>query len=202
MHEVRLTSLEKIEASDGEVRILANSGDLALVFPRALWEQALAETPAPMEPSVSELQELEALKRRLKDHGGENSFATVLEDVPCGKGETGEQLDLVLRPAGMFAATIGYLFIPVVSPEHVSRLKESMEGETFVEAAYIIGAAAESEALTAGSEGVKILSVRGRRCSSSRFELAPELWQVLSEKLGWNNVEPVAPMDTDLRKEG
>lgn len=202
MHEVRLTSLEKIEASDGEVRILANSGDLALVFPRALWEQALAETPSPMEPSVSELQELEALKRQLKDHGGENSFSTVLEDVPCGEGETGEQLDLVLRPAGMFAATTGYLFVPVVSPEHVFRLKESMEGETFVEGAYIIGAAAESDALTAGSEGVKVLSVRGRRCSSSRFELAPELWQVLSEKLGWNNVEPVAPMDTDLRKEG
>jgi hypothetical protein len=40
---------------------------------------------------------------------------------------------------------------------------------------------------------LKALSIRGKRCSSSRFELAPELWQVLSEKLGWKNVEPVAP---------
>jgi hypothetical protein len=31
--------------------------------------------------------------------------------------------------------------------------------------------------------------VRGRRCSTSRFEMAPELWQVLSEELGWENVE-------------
>ncbi len=202
MREVRLTSLEKIEASDGEVRILANSGDLALVFPRALWQQALAETPAPTEPSVAELQELETLKRRLKEHGGTHSLATVLEDVPCGEGETGEQLDLVLRPAGMFAATTGYLFVPVVSSENVARIGASIQGETFVEQAYIIGAAAESQALAAGDEGVKVLSVRGKKCSSSRFELAPELWQVLSEKLGWKNVEPVAPMDTDLRKEG
>jgi hypothetical protein len=102
----------------------------------------------------------------------------------------------------MFAATTGYLFVPVVSPEHVARLGASMEGETFVEGAYIIGAAADSRALAAGSEIVKVLSVRGKKCSSSRFELAPELWQVLSEELGWNDVEPVAPMATDLRKEG
>jgi hypothetical protein len=30
-------SLTKLEATDGEVRILANSGELALVFPRSLW---------------------------------------------------------------------------------------------------------------------------------------------------------------------
>jgi hypothetical protein len=39
----------------------------------------------------------------------------------------------------------------------------------------------------------------------SRFELTPELWQVLSEELGWNDVEPVAlgdPLDADRRNEG
>jgi hypothetical protein len=52
---------------------------------------------------------------------------------------------------------------------------------------------AEDRALAAGDDRLKALSIRGRRCSSSRFELAPELWQVLSEDLGWNDVEPVAP---------
>jgi hypothetical protein len=39
----------------------------------------------------------------------------------------------------------------------------------------------------------------------SSFELTPELWQVLSEELGWNDVEPVAPgepLDADRRNEG
>ena len=36
MREVRVTSLEKLEATNGEVRVLANSGDLTLVFPQ-LW---------------------------------------------------------------------------------------------------------------------------------------------------------------------
>jgi hypothetical protein len=31
--------------------------------------------------------------------------------------------------------------------------------------------------------------VRGRRCSTSRFEMAPELWHTLSEGLGWVDVE-------------
>lgn len=202
MREIRLTSLEKIEATDGEVRILANSGDLVLVFPRALWRQTLAQTPAPAEPTPEELRELEDLARRLREHGAENSFATALEEVPSGEGETAGQFDLVLRPEAMFAATTGYVFAPVVSAEHVARLAASMRDETFVEGAYIIGAVAEVQALAAGDEAVKVLSVRGRKCSASRFELAPELWQVLSDKLGWKNVEPAAPMDTDLRKEG
>jgi hypothetical protein len=193
MREVRIESLQKLEVSDGEVRILANSGDLALVFPHALWKNAVAESFSPSEPTPKELEELAALKQRLKEHARENSFATVVEEVPCGGVGSDQQLDLVLRPTGMFAATTGYVFLPVVSPEHVARYGVSLEEETFVEQAYLVGAVAEAQALAAGDDRLKALSIRGRRCSSSRFELAPELWQVLSEGLGWKNVEPVAP---------
>ena len=201
MPEMRVESLEKVEVTDSEVRILANSGDLALVFPRALWERALTEVSSPSEPTSRELEELMTLKRLLKEHAEENSFATVLEDVPCGGKNSGQQFDLVLRPAEIFAATTGYLFLPVVLPEQMTLLRASLEEDVFVEQAYIVGALAESQAFATGDERLKALSIRGRRCSSSRFELAPELWQVLSEKLGWRNVEPVAlPMGED-RKE-
>ncbi len=201
MPEMRVESLEKIEVTDSEVRILANSGDLALVFPRALWESALTEVSSSSEPTSRELEELMTLKRLLKEHAEENSFATVLEDVPCGGKNSGQQFDLVLRPAEIFAATTGYLFLPVVLPEQMTLLRASLEEDVFVEQAYIVGALAESQAFATGDERLKALSIRGRRCTSSRFELAPELWQVLSEKLGWRNVEPVAlPMGED-RKE-
>lgn len=198
---MRVESLEKVEVTDSEVRILANSGDLALVFPRALWESALTEVSSSSEPTSRELEELMTLNRLLKEHAEENSFATVLEDVPCGGKNSGQQFDLVLRPAEIFAATTGYLFLPVVLPEQMALLRASLEEDVFVEQAYIVGALAESQAFATGDERLKALSIRGRRCSSSRFELAPELWQVLSEKLGWRNVEPVAlPMGED-RKE-
>ena len=87
MREVRVTSLQRLEATDGEVRILANSGDLALVFPREVWESALTETVSPQEPTPEELEELLALKQRLKDHARKNSFATVLEErCPAAMG--------------------------------------------------------------------------------------------------------------------
>ena len=201
MPEMRVKSLEKVEVTDSEVRILANSGDLALVFPRALWESALTEVSSPSEPTSRELEELMTLKRLLKEHAEENSFATVLEDVPCGGKNSGQQFDLVLRPAEIFAATTGYLFLPVVLPEQMALLRASLEEDAFVEQAYIVGALAESQAFATGDERLKALSIRGRRCSSSRFELAPELWQVLSEKLGWRNVEPVALPIGEDRKE-
>ena len=201
MHEVKVESLEKIEVTDGEVRILANSGDLALVFPRSLWEIALAEGSSPSEPTSRELEELMTLKRLLKEHAEENSFTTILEDVPCGSKNSGQQFDLVLRPAEIFAATTGYLFLPVVLPEQMTLLRASLEEDVFVEQAYIVGALAGVQAFAAGDERLKALSIRGRRCSSSRFELTPELWQVLSEKLGWRNVEPVAPPVGEDRKE-
>ena len=201
MREVRVTSLERFEATDGEVRILANSGDLALVFPREVWERALSETISPQEPTPEEIEELLALKQRLKEHARENSFATALEEVPCGDSDSDYQLDLVLRPAGMLAVTTGYLFLPVVRAEHMARLRTALEEDGFVEGAYLVGAVAEEGALAAGDEGLKALSVRGRRCSSSRFELAPELWQVLAER-GWDDLEPVAPVGIDQRREG
>jgi hypothetical protein len=201
MREVRVTSLQRLEATGGEVRILANSGDLTLVFPREVWESALTETVSPQEPTPEELEKLLSLKRQLKEHARKNSFATVLEEVPCGGGDSGQRLDLVLRPAGMLAVTTGYLFLPVVRAEHMVRLRVALEEDGFVEGAYLVGAVAEEEALAAGDEGLKALSMRGRRCSSSRFELAPELWQVLAER-GWDDIEPVASVGIDHRIEG
>jgi hypothetical protein len=61
--------------------------------------------------------------------------------------------------------------------------------DRLVEQAYAIGAVASEEALAAGDDNLKALSVRGRRCSTSRFEMAPELWHTLCEGLGWENVE-------------
>jgi hypothetical protein len=80
-------------------------------------------------------------------------------------------------------------------------LRTRLDEDAFVEQAYIVGVLAEVEAFAAGDERLKALSIRGRRCSSSRFELAPELWQVLCEKLGWRNVEPVALSIGEDRKE-
>jgi hypothetical protein len=201
MREVRVTSLQRLEATDGEVRILANAGDLALEDEREVCESALTETVSPQEPTPEELEELLALKQRLKDYARENSFATVLEEVPCGNEGSDRQFDLVQRPAGMLAASIGYLLLPVVRAEYMARLRSALEEDGFVEEAYLVGAVAEEEGLAAGGEGLKALSVRGRRCSSSRFELAPELWQVLTEE-GWDNVEPVASVDINHGREG
>ena len=202
MREVRVTSFERFEAMDGEVRIIANSGELVLIFPRELWENMSTEISSPSEPATEELVEL---RERLEEHARENSFTTVLERVPLGGDDPDWQLDLVLRPAGMFAATTGYVFLPVVLPEHVAQFGAWLEEDDFVEGAYLVGAVADQRALATGVESLKVLSIRGRSCSVSRFELAPKLWQVLSEELGWNDVEPVAPgdpLDADRRNEG
>ncbi len=192
MREARIRSLEKVEAADGEVRILANSGDLAFVFPRNLWEDAITRASAPSGPTQRELEELKVLARRLENHAEENAFSSILQEVPCGGEGSDLQFDLVLRPSGMFAVTTGYVFLPVVRTEHMAFFGVHLEEDDFVEQAYLVGAIAEGRALNAGDEWLKALSIRGRRCSSSRFELAPELWQVLSEDLGWKNVEPAA----------
>jgi hypothetical protein len=208
MREVRVTSFERFEAMDGEVRIIANSGDLVLIFPRELWESMPTEVSSPFspsEPATEELEELVKLRERLEEHAREDSFATVLERVPLGGEEPDWQFDLVLRPAGMFAATTGYVFLPVVLPEHVAEFGARLEEDDFVEGAYLVGAAADQRALAAGDESLKVLSIRGRNCSVSRFELAPELWQVLSDELGWNDVAPVTPrnpLGADHRNEG
>ena len=191
MREVRVKSLEGLETAGAGVRLVANSGELALVFEEGMWE-ALRSLSLPLEPGPDELAELEDLRRRLAEFAGANGFVSVAEDVPCGGSPT-ELLDLVLRPSGPFALTTGYVFVPVVKQEDVARFQACLSGESFVEGVYLVGAVAEDGALAAGTgdEGVKVLSVRGRSCSSSRFELAPELWRVLSEGMGWRNVEPV-----------
>lgn len=192
-----MTSLDGLEASADEVRVLANSGDLALVLPPPLWEALgkMALPEAPSKPGAGELAELQEIRRGLEEHARKSGFETVLVDEPCGGEGSGVRFDLVLRPSGPFAATTGYAFLPVVRAEHVARYGANLDGS--IEGAYLVGAVAEEAALAAGDERLRALSVRGRRCSSSRFELTPELWRVLSGELGWRNVEPVMPAKTN-----
>lgn len=202
MREVRVESLEGVETggADGAVRLLARDtlGEpLTLVFPRPLWESATGGASS-QDPTPAELEELEALRDGLKGLARKTG-ATAVEDVPLGgqiDDGSEERFDLVLRSAGPFAVTTGYVFLPVVRAEQVARIGARLDGDGFVEGAYLVGAVAEEEALAAESvagEGLKVLSVRGRRCSASHFELAPELWRQLSEGLGWKSVEPVMP---------
>ena len=188
MQEVRVESLDGLEARGGQVRLSANAGSLSIVFPAKVWEQMLANAPASTEPSPEELSELDSLRERLEGHARERSFNSVLEGV--SSGESGLEYALVLRPGGLFAMTTGYHFAPVVGPGLVARIGASLAGDRLVEQAYVVGAVAEEEALASGDETLRVLSVRGRRCSASRFEMPPELWQVLSGDLGWRDVDP------------
>ena len=190
MQEVRVESLEGLEARGGQVRLSVNAGSLNIVFPAEVWDQVLASAPASTEPTPEELSELDLLKANLEGHAREHSFNSVLAGVACG--DAGLAYDLVLRPGGLFAMTTGYHFAPLVGPGLVARIKASLAGDRFVEQAYVVGAVAEEEALLSGDEALRVLSVRGRRCSASRFEMPPELWQVLSGRLGWRDVETVA----------
>jgi hypothetical protein len=190
MQEVRVESLEKLEALGGRMRLSANAGTLSIVFSKEVWDHLLANAPTLEEPAPEELGELGLLGEQLEEHAKEHHFNSVLRGVQCGG--SGLEYDLVLRPAGLFAMTTGYHFAPVVGPELVSRIGASLEGDALVEQAYVIGAVAGDEALAAGDEATRVLAVRGRRCSASRFEMPPELWQVLSGRLGWRNVDTVA----------
>ena len=185
MQEVRVESLEKMELSGGHMRLSANSGSLSIVFPKEVWDRILTRAPASEEPDAAELGELSELKDQLKALAEEHSFKTILEEVRHGVLE----YDLVLRPAGLFAVTTGYHFAPVVGPDLMARIGRSLRDDDLVEQAYVIGAVASLDALTAGDDNLKALSVRGRRCTSSRFEMATELWHTLHERLRWNNVE-------------
>jgi hypothetical protein len=186
MQEVRVESLEKLEMLEGQMRLSANSGSLSIVFPKEVWDHILTSAPVSEEPEAPEFEELEDLKDQLKAFARENSFGTILEGVQCG-GDSGLEYDLVLRPAGLLAVTTGYHFAPVVGPDLMARIGASLEEDESVEQAYAIGAVASPGALA--DDDLKCLSIRGRRCSASRFEMAPELWQVLSERLGWDDVE-------------
>ncbi len=189
MREVRVESLEGLETISGEVRLSANSGGLRVVFTEGIWESLLANAPAPVAPTEEEIKGLNDLKRQLKDHARDHDFNTILEGVQCGGEGYNLEYDFVLRPASLYAATTGYYFTPVVTPDLMARVGVSVEEDNFIEQAYVIGAVADPLALAAGDDNLKALSIRGRRCTSSRFEMVPELWQVLSERLGWRNVE-------------
>lgn len=191
MQEVRVESLEGLEARGKDLRLSANSGALSIVFPREVWEHLLASAPASEGPEAAELDELAHLGEQLEAFARENSFVTIQKGLECGEDPEVEY-DLVLRPGGLFAVTTGYHFAPVVGADLMSRVGACLEGSDSVEQAYAIGAVADDEALAAHDDNLKCLSIRGRRCSASRFEMAPELWQTLHERLGWENVETFA----------
>jgi hypothetical protein len=186
MQEVRVESLDGLEMRGRELRLSANAGRLRIVFPKEIWDHVLLSAEASEEPDPAELEELRDLRDRLETYAEEQEFETILEGVQVSG--PGLEYDLVLRPGGLLAVTTGYLFAPVVERELMARVGTGLAADTFVEQAYAIGAVASEEALAAGDDNLKALSVRGRRCSTSRFEMAPELWQVLSEGLGWENV--------------
>ena len=185
MHEVRVESLDKLESRDGRMLLSANAGSLSIVFPQEVWEDLLASAPISAELTPEELAELARIEEQLGGFADEESFGSVLRDVPCG--DSGLAYDLVLRPAGLFAMTTGYFFVPIVD----AGLLTKIGGDDAVEQAYVVGAVAEEEALLLGDENLGILSVRGRSCTASRFEMPPELWQVLSGKLGWRDVHTI-----------
>jgi hypothetical protein len=188
MQEVRVESLEGLEVRGKELRLSANSGAVSIVFPKEIWDHLLASATASEEPELKELEELENLREQLEAFARENSFSTILEGVGCGE-DLPLEYDLVLRPGGLLAVTTGYLFAPVVGADLMSRVGACLEGDDSVEQAYAIGAVADEEALAAHNDDLGCLSIRGRRCSASRFEMATELWQTLHERLGWENVE-------------
>jgi len=187
MQEVRVESLEKLEVLGDGMRLSANSGALSIIFPKELWDRLLSSAPASEDPEAAELEELQNLRKQLKTFAEDHSFAAILEGVRCG--DSGLDYDLVLRPAGLLAVTTGYHFAPMVGPALMSRIGTGLEEDEVVEQAYAIGAVANEEALATDDANLKCLSIRGHRCNTSRFEMAPELWQVLSERLGWENVE-------------
>jgi hypothetical protein len=189
MQEVRVESLEGLERRGGRVRLSANAGALSIVFPEEVWEQATAESLPGQGPTPEELSELDEIRARLEQHAREHSFKTVLKSVGhFGEGPAPEY-DLVLEPSGLLAATTGYVFASVVGRDLVERVRALLRRGGAVEQAYLIGATADDAALAAGDEALKTLSIRGRRCGASRFEMPPELWQVLSGGLGWRDVE-------------
>ena len=187
-----MESLEGLEALGGEMQLSANAGTLRIVFSKEVWDHLLANTPS-SGPAPGELAELDLLRTQLEEHAREHHFNSVLRGVRCGG--SGLEYDLVLRPAGLFAMTTGYHFAPVVGPDLVARVGASLTGDAFVEQAYVIGAVAGDEAIAAGDDATRVLAVRGRGCSASRFEMPPELWQVLSGRLGWRDVDTTATQE-------
>ena len=183
-----MESFDGLERRGDLVLLSANSGSLSVVFSEEAWKEATGGRASLQQPTPEELTELRRIRDGLEEHAEENAFRTVLRDVRCAGERSALSYDLVLEPAGLLAAMTGYLFAPVVDAGMVGRVGSSL-GDGTVEQAYLVGAVADEDALAAGDDGLRVLSVRGRRCSASRFEMPPELWQVLSKKLGWSDVE-------------
>jgi hypothetical protein len=190
MHEVRVESLEKLETQGSQMRLSANAGCLHILFSQEVWEDLLANPPTFEEPTPEEIQLLDLLKELLERYAREEFYPGVLGGV--GFRDSGLEYDLVLRPAGLFAMTPGYYFTPVVGSELVARIGACLEDDETVEQAYLVGAVADQAALACDDESLRVLGVRGHECSTSRFEMPPELWQVLSGRLGWRNVQTIA----------
>jgi hypothetical protein len=189
MQQVRVESLEGLERRGGRVRLSANAGSLSIVLSEEVWERATADAVPTQGPTPEKLSELEEIRARLEQHAREHSFKTVLRSVGhLGEGPAPEY-DLGLEPSGSLAATTGCVFAPVVGRDLVERVRTLLERGGAVEQAYLVGATADDAALAAGTGALKTLSVSGRRCGASRFEVPPELWQVLSRGLGWRDVE-------------
>jgi hypothetical protein len=188
MQEVRVDSLDKLEAHGGCMRLSANSGALLIDFTQEVWDNLLANDPTFNEPAPEELAEMARMGEQLEVIAEEETFGSMLRDMPCG--DSGLRYDLVLRPSELFAMTTGYFFAPVVDAGLVARIGTGL-GDESVEQAYVVGAVADEEALLSGDENLRVLSVRGRSCSTSRFEMPPELWQVLSGRLGWRDVHTI-----------
>jgi hypothetical protein len=188
MQEVRVDSLDKLEAHGGCMRLSANSGALLIDFTQEVWDNLLANAPTFNEPTPEELAEMARMGEQLEVIAEEETFGSMLRDMTCG--DSGLRYDLVLRPSELFAMTTGYFFAPVVDAGLVARIGTGL-GDESVEQAYVVGAVADEEALLSGDENLRVLSVRGRSCSTSRFEMPPELWQVLSGRLGWRDVHTI-----------
>ena len=181
-----MESLDGLEVRGRELRLSANAGRLRIVFPKEVWDHLMTSAETSEEPYAAELEELHELRERLKAHAEEQAFETALEGIVI---EPGLDYDLVLRPAGLLAVTTGYLFAPVVGQELMAKIGAGLAEDRFVEQAYAIGAVTGEEALESADENLRCLSIRGRRSNDSRFEMVPELWNTLHERLGWDDVE-------------
>lgn len=185
MQRLKVQSLQNVEMAGREVRLHLNEGELTLIFPREIWEH-VTDTPYSPEPTPEELEDLQRLKEHLFTYARENNFATVLEDYPSNNGV----FELVLRPEGFLAVSTAYFFTPVARTGDIEWVSASLPEDPVIEQAYVVSVVADPQALEMGSDEVQVLCMRDRRCTSSRFEMASELWQVLSDKMAWENVKP------------
>ena len=173
MREIRVESLQKLKVTNGEVRMLPNSGELFLAFPRRLFKGALAQASATLEPA----EELMALKERPQGaRQGEFLSHGPRRHIGRLRG-----LRAAVRPRLEAGGDVrSDLWVPFCAGGGAGAdraLYLCMKGEHFVEQAYLAQAVEEEKTLATGDECLRALSAWGRRCSSSHFELGREVWQ-------------------------